>query len=387
MEGYSYTPYTPPPYPQRRGPAIGVWVGALLLGIVIGALLFRYVLNRGTPAVEPRAVAPPATMASDEQATIDLFKKVSPSVVYITTLTQRMNMWTRNVTEIPQGTGSGFLWDDAGHVVTNFHVVRGASGAKVTLADHSSYDATLVGVAPNQDLAVLKINAPRDKLPKLPWVGRSSDLQVGQKVYAIGNPFGLDQTLTTGIISALGRTIESVAGTPIDNAIQTDAAINPGNSGGPLLDSGGRLIGVNTAIYSPSGASAGIGFAIPVDNVNRIVPQLIKNGKVNRPDLGAVFDERLNQSITARLGIQGALVLGVNENSPAAVAGLKPTQRVGGQIVLGDVIDQINGKDVRSVAELNAMLERYSAGDVVKLRVLREGEHVEVPVTLGKEGR
>jgi S1-C subfamily serine protease len=387
MEGYSHTPYTPPPYPQRRGPAIGVWVGALLLGIVIGALLFRYVLNRGTPAVEPRAVAPPATMASDEQATIDLFKKVSPSVVYITTLTQRMNMWTRNVTEIPQGTGSGFLWDDAGHVVTNFHVVRGASGAKVTLADHSSYDATLVGVAPNQDLAVLKINAPRDKLPKLPWVGRSSDLQVGQKVYAIGNPFGLDQTLTTGIISALGRTIESVAGTPIDNAIQTDAAINPGNSGGPLLDSGGRLIGVNTAIYSPSGASAGIGFAIPVDNVNRIVPQLIKNGKVNRPDLGAVFDERLNQSIMARLGIAGALVLGVNENSPAAVAGLKPTQRVGGQIVLGDVIDQINGKDVRSVAELNAMLERYSAGDVVKLRVLREGEHVEVPVTLGKEGR
>jgi S1-C subfamily serine protease len=387
MEGYSYSPYTPPPYPRRRGPVVGAWVGALLLGVLIGALLFRYVLNRGTPAVDPRPVAPPTTMASDEQLTIDLFKKVSPSVVYITTLTQRMNMWTRNVTEIPQGTGSGFLWDDAGHVVTNFHVVRGASAAKVTLADHSTYDATLVGVAPNQDLAVLKINAPRDKLPKLPWVGRSSDLQVGQKVFAIGDPFGLDQTLTTGIISALGRTIESVAGTPIDNAIQTDAAINPGNSGGPLLDSSGRLIGVNTAIYSPSGASAGIGFAIPVDNVNRIVPQLIKSGTVSRPDLGAVFDERLNQSITARTGIQGALVLGVNENSPAAAPGLKPTQRIGGQIVLGDMIDQLNGKDVRSVAELNALLERYAAGDIVKLRVLREGEHVEVPVTLGKEGR
>ncbi|MDB5319252.1 MAG: HtrA2 peptidase [Phycisphaerales bacterium] len=387
MEGYSYSPYTPPHYPRRRGPITGVLVGVLLIGIVIGALLFRYVLNRGTPAVDPRPVAPPTTMASDEQLTIDLFKKVSPSVVYITTLTQRMNMWTRNVTEIPQGTGSGFLWDDAGHVVTNFHVVRGASAAKVTLADHSTYDATLVGVAPNQDLAVLKINAPRDKLPKLPWVGRSSDLQVGQKVFAIGDPFGLDQTLTTGIISALGRTIESVAGTPIDNAIQTDAAINPGNSGGPLLDSSGRLIGVNTAIYSPSGASAGIGFAIPVDNVNRIVPQLIRSGTVSRPDLGAVFDERLNQSITARTGIQGALVLGVNENSPAAAAGLKPTQRIGGQIVLGDMIDQLNGKDVRSVAELNALLERYAAGDVVKLRVLREGEHVEVPVTLGKEGR
>jgi S1-C subfamily serine protease len=358
----------------------------MAIGIVIGALLFRYVLNRGTPALEPRPVAP-ATLAGDEQATIDLFKKVSPSVVYITTLAQRMNLWTRDVTEVPQGTGSGFLWDDAGHVVTNFHVVRGASGAKVTLADHSTYDATLVGVAPNQDLAVLKINAPRDKLPKLPWVGKSSDLQVGQKVFAIGNPFGLDQTLTTGIISALGRTIQSVAGTPIDNAIQTDAAINPGNSGGPLLDSSGRLIGVNTAIYSPSGASAGIGFAIPVDNVNRIVPQLIEGGKVNRPDLGAVFDERLNQSIAARTGIQGALVLGVNENSPAAAAGLRPSQRAGGRIVLGDVIDQIDAKPVRNVAELNALLERYSAGDKVTLRVLREGEHVEVPVTLGAEGR
>src|SRR4051812_184749 len=387
MEGYSYTPYTPPPYPNRRTSAIGVWLGALLLGIVIGALLFRYVLNRGTPAVEPRAVAVPTTMGADEQLTIDLFKKVSPSVVYITTLTQRMNMWTRNVTEIPQGTGSGFLWDDAGHVVTNFHVVRGASGAKVTLADHSSYDATLVGVAPNQDLAVLKINAPRDKLPKLPWVGRSSDLQVGQKVYAIGNPFGLDQTLTTGIISALGRTIESVAGTPIDNAIQTDAAINPGNSGGPLLDSSGRLIGVNTAIFSPSGASAGIGFAIPVDTVNRIVPQLIKGGKVERPNLGAVFDERRNNAIMSRLGMQGVLVIGVEENSPAAAAGLRPTQRSAGGLVLGDVIDQVDAKDVRTVGELNAMLERYNPGDTITLRILREGEHTGVKVTLGKEGR
>lgn len=364
-----------------------MWVGALLVGIVLGALLFRYVLNRGTPALDARPVVPAGSLAADEKSTIDLFKKISPSVVYITTLTQRMNLWTRNVTEVPQGTGSGFIWDDAGHIVTNFHVVKGASGAKVTLNDHTTYDAELVGVAPNQDLAVLKINAPRDKLAKIPWVGRSGDLQVGQKVYAIGDPFGLDQTLTTGIISALGRTIESVAGTPIDNAIQTDAAINPGNSGGPLLDSSGRLIGVNTAIYSPSGASAGIGFAIPVDNVNRIVPQLIKTGKVARPDLGAVFDERLNQSVIDQTGVPGALVLGIDPGSPAAAAGLRPTQRSGGRIILGDMIDQIDGKPVKSVADLNAELERHSNGDKITLGVEREGKHVEVPVTLGPEGR
>jgi S1-C subfamily serine protease len=384
MDDYSYnSPYSKP----RRTINPGLWLGPLLLGIVIGALLFRYILNRGTPAVDARPVVPAGTLAADEQSTIDLFKKISPSVVYITTLTQRMNLWTRNVTEVPQGTGSGFIWDDAGHIVTNYHVVKGASAAKVTLSDHSTYDAELVGVAPNQDLAVVKINAPRDKLHKIPWIGKSSELLVGQKVYAIGDPFGLDQTLTTGIISALGRTIESVAGTPIDNAVQTDAAINPGNSGGPLLDSSGRLIGVNTAIYSPSGASAGIGFAIPVDNVNRIVPQLIRNGKVSRPDLGAVFDERLNQSITARTGVQGALVLGVNPNSPAAAAGLKPTQRSGGQIILGDIIDQLDGKNVKSVADLNAELERHNTGDKITLRVLRDDQHIEVSLTLGAEGQ
>lgn len=382
MDDYGYVA------PRRSRPASpAIWVGALVIGIVIGALLFRYVVNRGTPAVNPRPVVPTGTLAADEQSTIDLFKKLSPSVVYITTLTERMNVWTRDVTQVPQGTGSGFIWDDAGHIVTNYHVVKGASAAKVTLNDHSTYDAELVGVAPNQDLAVLKIGAPRDKLHQIPWVGRSSDLQVGQKVYAIGDPFGLDQTLTTGIISALGRTIESVAGTPIDNAIQTDAAINPGNSGGPLLDSSGRLIGVNTAIYSPSGASAGIGFAIPVDNVNRIVPQLIKTGKVARPDLGAVFDERLNESVVEQTGMTGALVLGINPGSPAEAAGLKPTQRVGGRIRLGDMIDGIDGKRIRSVADLNAELERHNSGDKITLGVQREGKHVDVPVTLGAEGR
>ena len=381
MRDYSY--YPPPP-PARRSPIpLIALIGPLLLGLVLGAALFRYVLNRGKAELE-RPVQPEGNLAADEQATIDLFKKTSPSVVYITTLSQRMNLWTRDVTEVPAGTGSGFIWDDAGHIVTNFHVVQNATAAEVTLADHSSYKAELVGVAPNQDLAVLKISAPRDKLPKIPWIGRSTELQVGQKVFAIGDPFGLDQTLTTGIVSALGRTIQSVAGTPIDNAIQTDAAINPGNSGGPLLDSSARLIGVNTAIYSPSGASAGIGFAIPVDNVNRIVPQLIKNGKVSRPNLGAVFDERLNRIIASR-GMSGVLVVGVQENSPAAAAGLRPTQRVGRQIALGDIIQQIDGKDVKSTNEVNAVLERHNPGDKVTLRILRDGQQVEVPVVLGAE--
>jgi S1-C subfamily serine protease len=382
MGNYSYYP---PPAPRRSSIPLVALIGPLLLGLVLGAALFRYVINRGKTELE-RPVQPEGNLAADEQATIDLFKKTSPSVVYITTLSQRMNLWTRDVTEVPAGTGSGFIWDDAGHIVTNFHVVQNAVAAEVTLADHSSYKAELVGVAPNQDLAVLKIGAPRDKLPKIPWIGRSSELQVGQKVFAIGNPFGLDQTLTTGIVSALGRTIQSVAGTPIDNAIQTDAAINPGNSGGPLLDSSARLIGVNTAIYSPSGASAGIGFAIPVDNVQRIVPQLIKNGKVSRPNLGAVFDERLNRIIASR-GLHGVLVVDVQPDSPAAAAGLRPTQRVARQIALGDIIQQIDGKDVKSTNDVDAVLERHNPGDKVTLRILREGQQVEVPVVLGAEGR
>ena len=390
MSDYGFPPYRPfpgPPYappPPRR--SSGLPLLTLILGALIGGLLFRYVINRGTPATDPRPVTPAGDLAADEKTSIELFKKLSPSVVYITTLAQQRDLWTRNVTEVPRGTGSGFVWDDAGHVVTNFHVVQGASGAKVTLNDHTEYDADLVGAAPNQDLAVLRIKAPTDKLRRIPFIGKSSDLQVGQRVFAIGNPFGLDQTLTTGIVSALGRTIEGAGGVPIDNAIQTDAAINPGNSGGPLMDSSGRLIGVNTAIYSPSGASAGIGFAVPVDTVNRIVPQLIKTGKVARPDLGLVFDERLSQAVSARLRVPGAVVLGVRDGSPAAAAGLRPTRRSGGYIIPGDIIEAVDGKPVRSVAEFNAVLEGYKAGDRVTLRVFRDGQRVEVAVGLDGAG-
>ncbi|HHH13620.1 MAG TPA: trypsin-like serine protease, partial [Thiolapillus brandeum] len=226
---------------------------------------------------EPRAVTPRGSLAEVEQTNIAIFRKASPSVVYITTTEDLVNLWTRDITRIPRGTGSGFVWDGHGHIVTNFHVIEGASAAYVRLQDQKTYRAVLVGASPADDLAVLRIQASLSILKPLP-IGSSADLQVGQMVYAIGNPFGLDHTLTTGVISALDRTIRTENGV-VDGLIQTDAAINPGNSGGPLLDSAGRLVGVNTAIYSPSGAYAGIGFAVPVDRVNRVVPQLIAHGR------------------------------------------------------------------------------------------------------------
>ncbi|MGH7811140.1 MAG: S1C family serine protease, partial [Candidatus Binatia bacterium] len=237
------------------------------------------------PRAAPRAVSPRGELMAGEKSIITLFKQASPAVVNITTLGVERDLITLNQYQIPQGTGSGFVWDTTGNVITNFHVILNADAAQVTLSDQSNWRARVVGVAPDKDLAVLKIDAPANKLQAIP-IGTSKDLQVGQSVFAIGNPFGLDQTLTTGVISALNREIESVTRRPIQGVIQSDAAINPGNSGGPLLDSAGRLIGVNTAIYSPSGASAGIGFAIPVDTVNRIVPELIRSGKITRPGLG-----------------------------------------------------------------------------------------------------
>ena len=240
-----------------------------------------------------------------------------------------------NVMEIPRGTGTGFVWDKQGHVVTNFHVIEDADTVHVALADHSTWQAKLVGVSPEKDVAVLKIDAPQDKLQPLP-VGTSHDLQVGQNVFAIGNPFGLDQTLTTGVISALGREINSRTGRPIKDVIQTDAAINPGNSGGPLLDSEGRLVGVTTAIFSPSGAYAGIGFAIPVHVVSWAVPELIAHGKIIRPGLAISVAP---DGWTRWIGVEGVLVLSVEPNSLAAAAGLRPTRRDQfGYIYLGDII-------------------------------------------------
>jgi len=356
-------------------PVVAVSSVALLLGQqawLDGASLTN-------PKATPRAVTPRGDLLPEEKLTISLFKQASPSVVNITSLGIERDMFTLNQYQIPQGTGSGFIWDNTGNVITNFHVIQNADAAQVTLADQSTFKARVVGVAPDKDLAVLRIDAPPAKLQAIP-LGTSKDLQVGQSVFAIGNPFGLDQTITTGIISALNREIESVTRRPIQGVIQSDAAINPGNSGGPLLDSAGRLIGVNTAIYSPSGASAGIGFAIPVDTVNRIVTELIRSGKVVRPGIGVqVADEQIAQ----RLNVTGVLIVDVARGSAAAKAGIQPTRRDNsGRVRLGDIITAIDGKKIESPNDLFLTLEKYKVGETVNVSVLRNEKTVQLKVAL-----
>ena len=372
-----------PPRPNPEGQPNGFkwrsWIVLLLLVGVLWLLLDRYRYVIYDSEATPRAVTPRGDLAGDEKTNIEVFQNASPSVVYITSLAIQRDRFSFNLHEIPRGTGSGFIWDDNGHVITNFHVIQNASGAKVTLADQSTWDARLVGTAPDQDLAVLSIDAPRHLLKPLP-IGRSTNLQVGQNVFAIGNPFGLDQTLTTGIISALGREIESVSGRTIPDVIQTDAAINPGNSGGPLLDSAGRLIGVNTAIYSPSGSSAGIGFAVPVDTVNRVAPQLIRHGRVIRPGLGGRF---ANDVTARRLGIDGVLTMEVVQGGAAAKAGLRGMQRNRrGDWILGDIIVGIDGEPVESLDDLMRALDQHNVGDTVQVAVLRDGRRLTLAVTL-----
>ena len=329
------------------------------------------------PNTTARAVTPRSDLRAEERSNIALFKQASPSVLNITSIGFESDLFTLNQHQIPQGTGSGFIWDNTGNVITNFHVIQNADAAQVTLANQSSYKARVVGVAPDKDLAVLKIEA--SKLQAIP-LGTSKDLQVGQNVYAIGNPFGLDQTLTTGVISALNREIESLTRRPIQGVIQSDAAINPGNSGGPLLDSAGRLIGVNTAIYSPSGTSAGIGFAIPVDTVNRIVTELIRFGKVIRPGLGVqVADEQIAQ----RLNVTGVLIIDVARGGAAAKAGMQPTRRDNsGRVRLGDIITAIDGKKIESPNDLFLVLEKYKVGDAVNVSVLRNDKTVQLKIAL-----
>jgi S1-C subfamily serine protease len=358
-------------------------VGLLLItaGFVAGVAL----TCRANPqasrndAATPRKVTQRAGLTSGELSVTALFEEVSPSVVYVTSLATRRDFFRLNVFEIPRGTGSGFVWDEHGHIVTNFHVLQGGERFEVTLADRSSWPATPVGGAPEKDLAVLRIEAPVDVLQPIE-IGTSHDLRVGQTVLAIGNPFGFDQTLTTGIISALGREIESLSRVPITDVIQTDAAINPGNSGGPLLDSAGRLIGVNTAIVSPSGGYAGIGFAIPVDTVNWVVPDLIAYGSIRRPTIGI---ELAPANVNRQL--QGVLVLNVVEGSGAEAAGLQPTRRDRrGRVVLGDIIIAIDGQQVRSSDELRLRLEQRRAGDTVTVTVDRDGKKRDLPIRLGE---
>ncbi len=331
------------------------------------------------PDAAPRAVAPRPPLLPREENMISLFQGVSPSVVYITSITEMRDFFTLNLLKIPRGSGSGFVWNEDGYIVTNYHVVADARSWEVTLSDQSTWKAEFVGAEPDKDIAVLKINASNDRLPAIS-VGNSHDLKVGQSVLAIGNPFGLDQTLTTGVISGLGREIESVSRRPIRGVIQTDAAINPGNSGGPLLDSAGRLIGVNTAIYSPSGAYAGVGFAVPVDVVNRVVPQLIAYGRVIKPGLGITMAE---DYVVQRLGLKGVLVVNVVPGGGAEKAGFNPTRRDRrGRILLGDLIIAIDDQAIVDSKGLFRALDEREVGDSVQVTVIRDGEAFKKAVIL-----
>jgi len=356
-------------------PAAALWHFAFL-----GASMSAGIL---VPALsDARPIASRGPLTAEERVVIDIFEKSKRSVVYISTSERVRDLWTRNVRSIPRGTGSGIVWDDQGNVITNYHVISGASEARVRLNDGRDYPASLVGASAFHDLAVLRIKVPKDRPPPLP-LGTSYDLRVGQRVYAIGNPFGLDWTMTTGIVSALDRALDSDDGNTIEHLIQTDAAINPGNSGGPLLDSAGRLIGMNTAIYSPSGASAGIGFAVPIDTINRVAPALIARGKYTPPSLGIEIDQDLNDLLSERLDVEGVFVLKVVPNGPAAAAGLRGARfERGGIVATGDVIVTVGDKPVTTVPKLLARLDDFSPGDRVRLGILREGRRVTVEATL-----
>ena len=355
------------------------WValGALLLWLLLP--VWNNWVNG--EAVRPRPVVKGGQLTQDEQRTISVFERTSPSVVYIATTQKVLDLWTRNISEQPSGSGTGFVWDESGHIVTNYHVVEGYRTAKVRLSDQRIFEADVVGASPEHDLAVIKLRDTADMPPPV-QVGSSKDLRVGQTVLAIGNPFGLDHTLTTGVVSALGRSIDGSSDT-MDDLIQTDAAINPGNSGGPLLDSSGRVIGVSVAIYSPSGASAGIGFAIPVDTVNRVVPQLIQHGRYIRPVLGITLNDDVSLRVNQRLGVKGILVLRVEQGSPADLAGIRGTEITGDdQLLLGDIIQSIGGQPVNSNSDLTALLDNRQLNEVVRVQLLRDGQPVEVDVRL-----
>ncbi len=351
---------------------------SIIAGVGVGSPACAQDHRRTEPSSRPISARGELTAA--EMSVTALFEEATPSVVYITSVALRRDFFRFNVMEIPSGTGTGFVWDDRGNIVTNFHVIKDASRAEVTLADGSTWEAKLVGYAREKDLAVLHIDAPRSQLQSI-RLGTSSDLKVGQSVLAIGNPFGFDQTLTTGIVSALGREIESTDGVPIRDVVQTDAAINPGNSGGPLLDSAGRLIGVNTAIVSPSGGYAGVGFAIPVDTVIWVVPQLIAHGRVQRPTMGV---ELAPDHIAHRSGIEGAVITQVDEGSGADRAGIRPVYRDRrGRARVGDVIVAVNEEPIRSGGELGLILEGFREGDTLTVTVIREGKEKNLRVQLG----
>jgi 2-alkenal reductase len=338
----------------------------------LAALLAISFCAFGQRHIEPRPVTPRGPLDAAEQAAVKLFENAAPSVAYI--YTERVEATGFFTAEIARGAGSGFVWDEQGHIVTNYHVVEGARTVQVRLDAGRTYNAKVVGVAPDYDLAVVKLPEIPPGLRPIP-IGRSADLRIGQTTYAIGNPFGLSRTLTRGIVSALDRHLPTTEIREIPGAIQTDAAINPGNSGGPLLDSAGRLIGVNSAIRSPSGGSTGVGFAIPVDLVNRVVPYLIATGHAPRPSIGIV---PIHPDLVARAGIKGVVIARVVRGSPAAEAGLRAYDDRTGD--LGDVIVAVNGRIVESLPTFAAELDRVGIGHVAELTVIRDGKERRVKV-------
>ncbi|HEY0336722.1 MAG TPA: trypsin-like peptidase domain-containing protein [Burkholderiales bacterium] len=343
-----------------------IWALALLT-VWLGERFYRNYLWTGAPS---QAISLDGKLSDWEKSNIELFRAAAPSVASITVEQLRVNPFVG--AQVAQGAGSGFIWDTAGHIVTNYHVIEGANTVFVQLHAGDPIAARVVGGARQYDIAVVKLRDVPAGLRPLP-VGTSKNVQVGQATYAIGNPFGLQRTLTTGIVSALERHLPSAQGREIRGVIQTDAAINPGNSGGPLLNSQGQLIGVNTAILSESGASAGIGFAIPVDLVRRVVPQIITSGRAARPGLGIIAaDER----VAAQLGVQGVVVLGVARGSPAEQAGLRGFRPDSSEP--GDIIVAVNGKRTITVADLAAALEEAGVGNEVAAKVRRGNQEREV---------
>jgi S1-C subfamily serine protease len=348
---------------------------AVLCGVLTIAL-------SGLPATALPAPDYLSFQTEDETNNIEIFRAASPSVVFVTNKAlYRTNRFSLNMQEIPQGSGTGFVWDKTGLIVTNVHVIENASRVTITLQDQSTWDAELVGIAPGKDLALLRISAPPEKLIPLP-LGDSSELEVGRKVVAIGNPFGLDTTLTVGVVSALGREINSLSDRKIRNVIQTDASINPGNSGGPLLNSMGQLIGINTQIISPSGASAGIGFAIPVNTVKKVIPQLLEYGEEVRPILGI---QNTPDGWSQRNGIKGLPILAVAKGLPADKAGMKGVEQTrSGGILLGDVIVEIDGNEISNSDDYYNALEQHLPGDKVKVVTDRNNQRMEFEVVLAE---
>lgn len=377
----NYSPMGPDPATERlQRNLLYTWILLGIISVVFVIPTVRWWWNFGVES-GPREITPRGELADFEKTTVELFKQVSPSVVFVNVSSRVRSPYSMRTMDVPAGAGSGFVWDEAGHIVTNYHVVQNASKATVVMFDQSSHEASLVGYSKSHDLAVLKIRVPAGIVRPVA-VGESRNLNVGQSVFAIGNPFGLSHTFTTGILSAKGRTITGPDGREIEDVIQIDAAINPGNSGGPLLDSAGRLIGVNTAIYSPSGASAGVGFAVPVDTVNRVVPQIIAKGSYRPPRLGIVVDQPSSDAVMSRLGIEGVLIIGVQPESGAAAAGLRGSSFSGNRLLLGDIIQEVDGRRVTSMEDLLKALDSYQVGDTVELTLYRDGEQSRVPVQL-----